>query len=192
MGINRYIRRFAATIAMAAVVTAGGLRPVDPILAADQGIQTFDARPMVGNVPGWIFYDFWYSLTTDFYFDACENLSIRARAIWFENQNWANSYGFCGEVAAGPNNWGFGSITTTSLGNHWVEVCNYSTSVTMALRVEVAGPSGESTGQVLQYVDPPGGGCYKEIKGYPMRKWRVGAIYADGENDFSGWTALPA
>jgi hypothetical protein len=175
IGTHRWVKRFGALAAAVALVAGGALLPATAAHAA--GSEVRRQLAFGDNADG-----FWY-------FDFCTDPANHLSVIYLEGTT-----DYCG---SGFGVLGFASVTTTALGNHWLEVCNYWTvsNYTEEIRVNVANADGSASATVLAYDDPieqPSTGtqkCFKELKGYPMRKFRFGVVDV---GIFSDWAAIPS
>lgn len=72
-------------------------------------------------------------------------------------------------------------------GGHRIEICNFSSPHLFFMTIDPANPDGSSSGRLLWYSDPPGGGCYIRNISYPVRKFR-----AEWNTVITLWIAPPA
>jgi hypothetical protein len=116
--------------------------------------------------------------------DQCSNFVNDTEYIFLESLD-----DFCGDGTPGVTLYGFVSLhPVPNSSQQALEVCDYvGPSFTMI--IDPANPDGSSSGDLLPYVDPIGGGCNKPApKGYPMRKfmasWGGGLQNSDWDTPF--------
>lgn len=100
--------------------------------------------------------------TMALYWVECTISSERTRLIFLRGNI---SCAFGGEV-------GFSALITNTSTSRTIKICNQSTRPFYE-DVNPANPDGSATGQIIPYVDQPGGGCYVRTVGYPIRKFRA-------------------
>jgi hypothetical protein len=104
----------------------------------------------------------------------------------FTVANWVqiNVFDAAGDEVA------FAKLTMTAPSAMALEVCNLDGDWTDA-QVNPADASGNATGDIIDYIDDPGGGCYTRTLGYPIRKFRVEWVSPDALTLYTSDWALP-
>jgi hypothetical protein len=89
---------------------------------------------------------------------------------------------------AGLDSVGHAALTRQP-GGYRLQVCATQTD-RVAMNVDPADANGNSTGNIIQYVDDPYGPCYNRNIGYPIRKFQMVHRWVLG-TDVSAWQPPP-
>jgi hypothetical protein len=101
----------------------------------------------------------------DLWWDYCLDQAASLKIIFLEA-----STRYCGSGSGQVV--GFASVTTNGYASYVLEICDYDVSA-FWMGVNPYDQNGNQTDTVLWYSDPPGGGCYKAAKYYPIRKFEA-------------------